>query len=224
MSPHTKTLARSFAIFAAVYAFLVLPTPGMREVCGEYFRRLAMWALVSPQGPAEITVEPYSAPGGAADTRVVIVNRALIASNGSGPVRNLDLDLGSLGTRSLALLLALIAGTPIAWKRRAQAALIGLLLLHACLFGFLRYCVWAESAELSLVTLGAGAREVASNLKMTLIAQFSVTVPVLVWILVSFRRGDWTLLFSRSQGGDGLHHLGTAGPHDQGPCGVDSRL
>ncbi|MGB8169129.1 MAG: hypothetical protein WCF18_16650 [Chthoniobacteraceae bacterium] len=127
----------------------------------------------------------------------MIVNRTLMASDGSGPVRNVDIDLGRLGTRPLALLLALIFATPIPWKRRAVAAVVGLLLLHVGVLLFLSFCLWVESAEVQLVAFSPTMKALAKGAEAAGVAQFPIAGPVLIWIVVTFRREDIMRLLHR---------------------------
>jgi len=121
------------------------------------------------------------------DTRIVIVNEALMHPDGSGPVRNLDLNLG---WQSTALLLALILATPVPWSRRRWALLWGVLGLHGFLLLFLGFCIWVDSAEISLVTLSPFGKAITGGCREALAGQLNLAVPVLIWILVTFRRED----------------------------------
>lgn len=186
--------------FLVVYALVMAPWPGWKEMCASYLRGWAGLSVATQASPAEISVEAYHGdPPGVADTRIVIVNRYLMARDGSGPVRNLDLDLGRLATNSAGLLLALLAATPFGWRRRAWSAIFGMIALHGCILAFLRYCIWVESAEVALTSLQGVSREIATGFQQALIGQFGLAVPVLIWILVSFRRDDWRIFAAQKR-------------------------
>ena len=120
--------------------------------------------------------------------RIVIVNRALMNPDGSGPVRNLDAGFGWL---PVALLMALILATPISWRRRGVAILLGVLCMHVVILLALRFIIWNESMEISLVTLPPFWKTISNGFRDALITQFNPAIPVLIWILVTFRRGDF---------------------------------
>ena len=175
--------------FVLVYALLAIPWPGLNTAYGHYFRALGRMVF----GDNDRRELSFEAPGENErhlhDTRIVIVNRALMHADGSGPVRNLDMNASGF-SRATALLLALIFATPIPWRRRVWAMVWGLLWIHAFILLFLGFCIWNESAEIGLVTLSPFWKSFANGLKEAVIAQLSLAISVLIWILVTFRRGD----------------------------------
>lgn len=170
--------------FALVYAGLVF---GLGAVVGPYAFFLARAAVAGTEGNREVSVEQ---PAGAGGIRFVIVNRDLMAADGSGPVRNVDIDLRRLLSQSLGLLAALTVALPVSWARRGRAFMLGVVLLHACFVGFLRFSIWAESAEVGLVAFSPAVKAAATGCENLLLAQFALLVPVVVGILAGFRRGD----------------------------------
>jgi hypothetical protein len=199
--PRRKILIGFLCRFAVIYGLLVAPWPGWKETCARYLRAIAQGALARKHGQMELTFEAYSnRPQTPDDTRVVIVNRNLMAPDGSGPVRNLDLELGRIGANSAALLLALIVSTPISWRRREWAMLVGLFLLHASILGLLQYLIWRESSEIGLVALSGTMKGVMAGFGEAWVRQLNVTVPVLIWVLTCVRREEWVSLFGRSPG------------------------
>jgi len=130
--------------------------------------------------------------------RIVIVNRALLNPDGSGPVRNLDLGFGFLPT---ALLLALILATPISLRRRGWALFLGFLCMHFLILLSLNFIIWNESMEISLVNLSPFWKHISNGFRDALVTQFSAAIPVLVWIFVTLRREDLVGIFGSDAGG-----------------------
>lgn len=126
-------------------------------------------------------------------TRVVIVNPALMKPDGSGPVRNLDIGTRGFGSTSLALLAGLILASPVSWSRRGKALLRGVFWHQVLVFGTLGYCIWLDSSEVGLVSLTASGKELATGMKNVQAGALVVAVPVVLWVLVTFRIGDFPL-------------------------------
>lgn len=182
--------------FALIYTLLILPWPGWNELYGQYFRGLGQMVFASDGGNRVVFFEPHELHHGFSglDTRMSLGNRARADDQGKGLVEGVDLDTRSLGWVPTALTAALIMSTPISWRRRCWALLGGLVLIHAFILFSLQSWIWDESPKLSLVTLSPFWTEVADNLEYTLMTQLgaSFSVPVLIWILVTFRQQDIT--------------------------------
>ena len=181
--------------FTFFFLILAVPWPGGNKAYGIYFRALGR-TIFSDNASRELCFETpdknENAPG---DTRIVIVNRAWMHTDGSGPVRNLVLDASGFW-RPTALLVALILATPIPWQRRLGALFWGLFWIHLLLMLFLGFCIWNESAEIGLVTLSPFWKSFLNRFKEAELTQFAMAIPVTVWILVTFWRGD---VISRDQ-------------------------
>lgn len=132
--------------------------------------------------------------------KIEIVNRRLLKHDGSGPVRNLDLDVRGLGWKPTALLMALVLASPLPWKRRVAALCWGVLWMQVVVIGFLTFAIWNESSEIGLVTMSPFWKNLAAQWQHNFIAQFSLASPVVVWLLVTFRNGD-SSIGQRTKGG-----------------------
>jgi len=186
--------SRQITIFlcrlAVVYVLLLLPWPGFREFYGAYFRAFGGMIFAGQTERSEMTFEtPEPNSPRPQDTRIVIVNKALMNFDGSGPVRNLDFDALAVGWKPLALLTALIIATPIPGRRRIRALAFGMLAIHTFLLLFLAVAIWNESTEISLVSLTPFWKSAANEAKDMLVHQIGLA-PLLVWVLVTFRRED----------------------------------
>ena len=188
-SPLKKILIR----FALIYVLLLLPWPGFREAYGAYFRAFGGMVFAGQTERSEVTFEtPERNSPRPQDSRIVIVNNALMNYDGSGPVRNLDFDAHAVGWRPIALLAALVIATPLPWGRRIRAVVLGALAMHLYVLLFLFVAIWNESTEISLMTLTPFWKTAVSGLKGVMVSQLALCLPVLIWVLVTFRREDMT--------------------------------
>ena len=186
-----SSLKKILIRFALIYVLLLLPWPGFREAYGAYFRAFGGMVFAGQTERFEVTFEtPERNSPRPQDTRVVIVNNALMNYDGSGPVRNLDFDAHAVGWRPIALLAALVIATPLPWGRRIRALAFGALAMHLYFLLFLLVAIWNESTEISLVSLTPFWKSAALGLKAMMVSQLSLFLPVLVWGLVTFRAKD----------------------------------
>jgi hypothetical protein len=97
-----------------------------------------------------------------------------------------------VGDGKRVVVFALIAATPIPWRRRAWSLAGGLILIHGFILFSLQAWIWNKSTELSLLRLSDFWQKVADDLSYTLINQMgpSFAVPMLIWILVTFNSHD----------------------------------
>ncbi len=184
--------------FVIVFTILALPWPGANEAYSRFFRGLSMLVLGGESSDRELSFEhPAKGTGRASDLRVVIVNSALMNADGSGPVRNLDVGIDQ---RGLALLVALILATPVSRTRRGWTIFWGAISIHGAMLLILNFLIWRESAEIGLVTLPPFWKAAADTIRGIAIEQIDLGLPILIWILVTFRRDD--RIVAVGQGGE----------------------
>lgn len=188
--------------FALIYGLLILPWPGWNELYGDYFRALGQMAFSRDGEKRIVLFEPHELQHGfsSLNTRMTLGNRDLTDSSGNGRAVMIDLDTRSIGWVPTALTVALILATPVPWRRRGWALLWGLLLIHGFILFSLQTWIWNESPGLSLTTLSPFWKEIVDDLEYTLVTQLgaSFSVPVLIWIVVTYRREDRHLFFPSS--------------------------
>jgi hypothetical protein len=202
--PRLRPITLFLCRFAILYIILVVPWPGWDRIYGICFRSLGSTIFASNSGPRELSfTTPSENMPRPFLTRIVIVNRKMMREDGAGPVRNLDMDAQSFGWKPTALLLALIATTPIPWRRRGLAILWGLLCLHILIIAGLGFCIWNQSTEVSLVTLTPFLKHVADTFQGFLVSQYGLMLPALVWLSVTFRREDFLETLGRALDGSG---------------------
>lgn len=190
----TRRIAGFVLRFALVYAALTLAWPLARPVYRSLFCALGNTLFGSVHGgDGAVEFRPQ-------DTREELDVEVVLTKHGPPPVRaraeNKSRVVGYLPTISL---IAFVLATPIPWKRRRRALLLGLLLVT--LFVALRMGIplvrdFSRSDALRVYELGSLSRRILGIGERALLAApaSSFVVPVLIWVLVAFRRQDWELL------------------------------
>jgi hypothetical protein len=180
--------------FALIFGILIVPWSGWNEAYGVYFRGLGQAAFSCDEGNRIVLFAPNDGPANSRGlgTRISLANRDQVDSSGKALVKSAQLDTRSIGWVPTALTVALIAATPISWRRRAWALAGGLILVHGFILFSLQAWIWNNSPALFLLTLSDFWKEVVDDLNYTLINQMgaSFAVPVLIWILVTFNSQD----------------------------------
>ena len=195
--PELKPVLCFFCWFILVYALLIFPWPGSRDLYGSYLRSVAKVVLAENNSRRILRFEevPLSKRNHTLDTRITVANREQLDANGSGRAVMLDLDSHGVGWVPTALLTALIVATPVSWSRRAWALLWGLLAVHAVILFSFQVYIWNQSdtaSGLDLIAFTPFLKTIVSGLEETLITQLgaSFVLPTLIWILATFRGAD----------------------------------
>ena len=130
-------------------------------------------------------------------TKIILFNRdQVIAARQSGQasVLGAELYLSSWynGVLPMVLLISLILASPVPWKRKLIAILVGLLVIY--LFILLKMHLAIANEYLNTPSLGilpSHSKLVKTTYEM-LVANIETTfiIPVFIWILVTFRKKD----------------------------------
>jgi hypothetical protein len=194
MTLHAKSILGFVFRFAVIYGLLIVPWPGWNDLYGRYFESLGEMAFAREGGKGVVHFEPHPLQHGftSLTSQMTVHNPDPDLPPGRIKAEMVGLDTRSIGWVPTALTLALILATPIPWTRRIRALLVGLILIHAFILFSLQACIWNKSADLSITTLTPFWKYVVDGLDYTLMTQLgaSFSVPVIIWILVTFRRQD----------------------------------
>lgn len=224
-----KRLGRFILLFAAVYAPLMVPWPGLHQAYAGverayawYFRGLGnaafsetfwLWPQATvhfldlrstdlrrqlqrlvPELPADF--EPPTAQG-VKDTLMALFNR-----DARGQFGLLRTSSRYVGYGPTVMIVALVLATPLAWRRRAWALLLGLLLIHLFILVRLTLTVtvngFAADKVYALFHPGPFWQGVLTRAE-TMFSDdptVSFVVPIVVWFVVTLRR-------STDEGDDG---------------------
>jgi hypothetical protein len=178
--------------FVVVFGVLIAPWPGWNAAYAQYFQAFGRMVFNLGDGNRVVDFQPYSGKYASLDTAITLGNRALADRTGLIQARRTEIDSRSIGWVPTALTLALVAATPIPWRRRLMALTGGLILIHLFIFFTLLTWVWNKSSDVSLLSLSAFWQNAADQLNYALMNEIgaSFSVPVIIWILVTFRRQD----------------------------------
>jgi hypothetical protein len=186
--------------FAVLYGIFLLPIPAWNDFYGDYFRALGTAIFSSGDGGRVVRFDAHELTHGFSHlgTRITLVNRDAAGAEGKPLFKTSELDTRSIGWVPTALTAALILASPIPWKRRLWALGGGMILIHLFILFSLQSWIWDESPAVSLVNYSPFWKARADDLEYTLMTQLgaSFSVPLVIWILVTFRRRDLRLLDS----------------------------
>ena len=175
--------------FVVIYGLLIVPWPGWRAGYERFFQGLAGTVLAREQGPAIVRFRPAEKPPRPEiDLEILFAQRTEIDAAGQAPTRILGLDTRGVGWVPTALLLALVAATPLPWRRRWRALLAGVVLVHGYVLAVVACYLWNQSGGLVPVSFLLFWPLLGDFLEETFVGQMgsSFVVPVLIWLLVVF--------------------------------------
>jgi hypothetical protein len=192
---HITAFGVCLAIF---YGLLITPWPGWRSTYGRFFRVISEATFGSERGIVIVRVRPAENPPRAEiDTQILLITRSTITPEGSARARVLGLDSRSVGWVPTALIIALASATPLPWRRRANALLIGIALVHVYLLFAVAADLWNQSAGLVPISFVPFWPALANILEQTFVVQLgpSFAFPVLIWTLSITAVGGWRSLW-----------------------------
>jgi len=206
----TRTIVWFLGKAVVLYALFVVPWPGVSDGYRWLFREAGTALFYRVGHPAVVRFEKLDRGAEGKDTLVRLENRK------NGQATGIELRSLYFGYRPTVFALALILATPIPWSRRRLALVMGLAL--AVLFTALRLwlCItnaYCDPHMLALYDIGELWRSLLKA--VTLIISFAPATtylaPLVIWGLVTFRRGDWSALMEGRFGKPPQD----AGPEDQ---------
>jgi len=184
--------------FAVIYGLLIVPWPGVNELYARYFTSLGQMAFFREGEKREVQFVSHTTQHGftTLTTQMIISNRSQVDENGKVRALMVDLDTRSIGWVPTALLIALVLATPVPRPRRIGALFLGLLLVQGFILFSIQACIWNKSTDLALFSVTPFWKYLLDGLDYTLLTQMgaSFSVPVLIWLLVTFRKQDLDLV------------------------------
>lgn len=203
-----------FVRFLLLFVMAVLPWPGLNDAYGGAFRAGANLLFESfgsdrtirflPPGPLKRTDLPRDftlpATNEVVDTRIELGSRA-------NPQQVVYSQIGSrhVGYIPSAFLLALILATSVPWRQRLNAVLLGLVALNVYVAFRVAvsltysFCQGHPLALFAPSPFWAGAIGHLFHLFVTSLTG-SFLGPILLWPILTLRRGDLARLFASRQG------------------------
>ena len=165
--------------FAAVYLTFSFVWPLVRPAYEKVFCEIAEMAYRIPSGMWEVEFDRTSGAAPPNRLRAVVVNPERMNRDGSGPVRNLDIDIEAFGWRPIALISALAISIAFPPERRLFSWISAILVLQTLAIAILGLILWADSKDIGFNSgpvVESASRGVALKLLPT-------GTPVLVWLI-----------------------------------------
>ena len=191
-----KRLSGFFLRCVLYYGLLVVPWPGLIDGYRAFFRAGGNLLFKSFSDGGSVSFEPLSSHDHAKDTRLVLRKTKPLPVSG-------DMDIKSVyvGYRPTIFLIALVLAAPVPWSRRLWALWWGLVLVNA----FVAFRVWLQLVNaysdpnaLNLYPLSPFWKGMlrAAVLVLFRAPAAHYVVPMFIWMLVTFRRGDLQGMFA----------------------------
>ena len=209
--PKVRLIA-DFCVRALVfYGLLVAPWPGAQQSYAAFFRTGGNWLFGAFGREGVVHFVPTSSNPEKVDTDI------LMKKHGTRVARCQPVSSRYMGRIPTAVPIALILATPLGWGRRVRALAWGLLLANAFVaFTVLLFIVEGYSAAqpYALFALSpfwqSALRQTVDILVRT--GSNSAMFTILIWIVVTFRRGDLATLLAGGAGGGEAGHIGSSRP------------
>jgi hypothetical protein len=126
---------------------------------------------------------------------IVACNRYRMDESGNAPGRQLRYGIRYGDYMHMVFLAALIAATPLPWKRRTWALVWGLILMQALVALKLSIIILdlLSDKPASLLILSPFWKNFVVTANLVLVRRFTTgfIIAFFIWVLVTFRRGDW---------------------------------
>jgi len=197
MSPHRR-IAAFFLKVILFYALLMVPWPGVQQGYARLFcytGNLAFYVFGNAGRTHFRVLDPPPVNKNAVDYEIKLKN----IRTGAGGTFEQDRSTRKMGYLPAAFTVSLVLATPIPWRRRFAAMVWALTLITA--FVGLQLTLrlvdaFSNPDVLNQFELGLWTKRLLGILlKVVVMSPVSAFIaPIFVWILVTFRRGDWAKL------------------------------
>lgn len=189
-----KRLSGFFVRCVIWYALLIAPWPGVMDAYRAVFRAAGNRVFQSIGRGGSVSFEPRTSVDHTGDTTLVFTKvRHYRAST------DMQVNSAYVGYRPTAFLVALVLASPVPWSRRVVALLVGLVLVT----GFVAARVWLQVFDVftngDALVLFSPAPWMKQVLRASVLILFRAPaghymVPMLIWMVVIYRRGDMRAL------------------------------
>jgi hypothetical protein len=194
-----KGIIRFLCLFLLAFGLLMAPWPRLGRAYRKFYIAGASFLYGSIRPTGTVTFEPL--PGSEYDMNVTLYNRARTAPDGGIARIQTRHSSRQAGYLYAAFLAALILATPIPPRRKAWALFLGIILIHVLIVLQLaiRILHAFHNRPLSMFVMSTFSKRVLSisHQAFAVNVTFGFVVCVFIWILVCFRRKDWTMIISQ---------------------------
>ncbi len=199
-----KQVLRFFCLFVVVYGLLMVLWPELRATYTKFYIAGAnfLFGSFGSKGIARF----YPSTNGEYVININLYNKNRRNERGNLVGVQVSDNSHRIGYLFMAFLSSLILATPVSWRRRGWALFWGLILIHG--FVYLQLAIrilqtFVNVPRLSLFVLSPFWKQVLSvvHQELAVYVTLGFIVSVLIWILVSFRREDWSKIVMQKEGG-----------------------
>jgi hypothetical protein len=195
-----KQVIGFFFVFVLIYGLLMVPWLGLGAGYSKFYRAGAAFLFGPFRPEGVVRFEPAS--DGEYDMKIVFYSQDKMSPDGKMvPIGFINHNSRHAGYIYAAFLTALILATPIPWKCKGWALFWGMILMHGFIvFNLAIWILYGFNKEpLSLVMLSPFWKRVLLLTIDVFVRNltFGFIVCVFIWILVSFRREDWSKILAR---------------------------
>lgn len=185
-----KRVGGFFLRLLLAYGLLLAAWPVLQGAYSASYRSVGNAAFRPSVRQGKVSFLPGSEADKKMDTTVRIENWR------TGFANSIPLSSRLMGYMPTAVAISLILATPLPWSRRWKALLYGLILVHGLVLfrvGILILNGYCGTDPAALQTSGPfwGTVLPAASSVIATSPGFAFAAPILVWILATFRRGDF---------------------------------
>lgn len=191
-----RRVGRFIVVAAMLFAAMVLAWRVVRPAYDRAFRAAcnALFRHIAPQGETHFVVNPRYG-----ETAIRLHKGEVRAR------RNVLIETWRWCWQPIAIVVALVLATPIPTSRRLRAVLLGMAAVHVWIAARIALRLlykYASPGEVQQIDLGGFAFSLVEFLDRALLDSLDIfAVPLLIWIVVTFRRGDGAILLGTAAGG-----------------------
>jgi hypothetical protein len=189
-----KLVGKALVLFITTFVLLAIPWQPVRTAYAKAYQATgnAVFATFGESGRVEF--KPVEKEGKKGDTAIKLHNRR------TGAFGYIYTNSRFMGYVPTALLISLIVATPVPWRQRGRALILGFVAVNAFVLFRLALALlqnFTSASEIGMYRPGPFWSTVlgAAYALFVVTAAGAFVVPVLIWALVTFRRADWRRIF-----------------------------
>lgn len=193
---NNKNLIRSALLFLLFYTLLMIPWPGLKDAYATFYRNTASF-LFESFGTPNIAVRFSPLDRQYFDIKVSFFDLKKKDAHGKAvPFKEVGITSRYSSYMFAAFLAALILATPVSWKRRAWALVLGFILMHiyflAIKTSIFLLNILANSPQSPMV-FNESLKKFAFFAKAAFMENlvFGFMISIFIWALVLFRKKDF---------------------------------
>jgi len=200
-----KHLLRFLLFFAISYVALLILGMSLESQYATAYRGLGKKLFQDIGEKGLVQFYPHQEDSGyKLSTKAVVFNKDQVRAarqGGQATVKGAEVFVSSWynGLLPMIILLSLIFASPVPWKRKLLAFLLGLVFLYLFIYYKLYLSIKFECLQNEWLNLPVSNSGWVRSAHDIFVANIETTfiIPVFIWIAVTFRRRDWRMLVKK---------------------------